>query len=84
MPLESNGSSKKAGPIGQPSETLSPHLIESLDDDAVRHLFKVASGLDSLIIGVSEILGQVRESLTIASDAESVRFEGQLFFRQRR
>lgn len=58
---------------GLPSETLSPHLIESLDDDAVRHLFKVASGLDSLIIGVSEILGQVREPLTIASDAESVR-----------
>ncbi len=58
---------------GLPSETLSPHLIESLDDDAVRHLFKVASGLDSLIIGESEILGQVRESLTIASKAESVR-----------
>ncbi|HCH09033.1 MAG TPA: glutamyl-tRNA reductase, partial [Dehalococcoidia bacterium] len=58
---------------GLPSETLSPHLIESLDDDAARHLFKVASGLDSLIIGVSEILGQVRGSLTIASDAESVR-----------
>lgn len=56
---------------GLPSETLSPHLIQSLDDDAVRHLLKVASRLDSLIIGVSEILGQVRESLIIAS--ESVR-----------
>jgi hypothetical protein len=39
---------------GLPSETLSPRLIESLDDGAVRHLFKVASGLDSLIIGESE------------------------------
>ena len=58
---------------GQPSETLSPQLIEPLVGDAVRHLFKVDSGLDSLIIGESEILGQVRESLTIASDAESVR-----------
>ena len=56
---------------GLPSETLSPHLIQSLDDDAVRHLLKVASRLESLIIGVSEILGQVRESLIIAS--ESVR-----------
>ena len=58
---------------GQPSETLSPQLIKSLDGGAARHLFKVANGLDSLIIGESEILGQVRESLTIASEAESVR-----------
>ena len=58
---------------GQPSETLSPQLIKSLDGCAARHMFKVANGLDSLIIGESEILGQVRESLTIASEAESVR-----------
>ncbi|MCH7801547.1 MAG: glutamyl-tRNA reductase [Chloroflexi bacterium] len=57
---------------GLPSQALSPHLVHTLDADAVRHLFRVASGLDSMIIGESEILGQVRESLTIASEAESV------------
>ena len=58
---------------GLPSKILTPHLIQTLDADAVRHLFRVASGLDSMIIGESEILGQVRDSLTIASEAETVR-----------
>lgn len=54
-------------------QSLSPYLVHTLDADAVRHLFRVASGLDSMIIGESEILGQVRDSLTIASEAETVR-----------
>ena len=58
---------------GLPSHSLAPHLIHTFDGDAVRHLFRVASGLDSMIIGESEVLGQVRDSLTIASEADSVR-----------
>ena len=58
---------------GLPPQTLSSHLVHTLDADAVRHLFRVSSGLDSMIIGESEILGQVRESLAIASEAETVR-----------
>jgi glutamyl-tRNA reductase len=43
----------------QPDE-LHPHLYSQHDDAAVSHLFEVASGLESAVLGESEILGQVR------------------------
>ena len=49
----------------QPDE-LHPHLYSQHDDAAVTHLFEVASGLDSAVLGESEILGQVRGAWELA------------------
>lgn len=45
---------------------LSPYIYAYQNEAAVKHLFCVASGLDSMIIGEFEILGQVKQSLAEA------------------
>ena len=45
---------------GFSAEELIPHVYSQHDDAAISHLFEVASGLDSAVLGESEILGQVR------------------------
>lgn len=47
-------------------EDFSDHLYTYHDEGAVRHLLRVAAGIDSLVIGESEILGQVRRAYAIA------------------
>src|SRR5262249_2534586 len=50
-------------------EHLSALLYRHCDRHAVRHLFRVASGLDSLVLGEAEILGQVREAYRVAHES---------------
>ena len=51
---------------GVPAELFRPHIYRFQDMDAVRHLFEVAAGLDSLVIGEPQILGQVTRALELA------------------
>jgi len=51
---------------GVPVADLYPHLYRFADDEAVRHLLDVAAGLDSLVLGEPQILGQVTRALELA------------------
>jgi glutamyl-tRNA reductase len=48
------------------SEQLTPHLYWHTGDRAIAHLFRVAASLDSMIIGESQILGQLKNSFEVA------------------
>lgn len=46
------------------------HDVQSMQGaEAIEHLFRVACGLDSLVVGEPQVLGQVRRALTLAQDA---------------
>lgn len=52
--------------------SIQPHVYEFREQEAVRHLFRVACSLDSLVVGEAQILGQVKESWTVARDIGAV------------
>ena len=54
------------------SEQISPYLFHHTDDDAARHLMRVCSGLDSMVLGEPQILGQIKTAYRGATDAGAV------------
>ncbi|MFB9279170.1 glutamyl-tRNA reductase [Cohnella cellulosilytica] len=61
-----------------PRQQFNNHLYMYEDDRAVQHLFRVTSGLDSMIIGETQILGQVRDAFLLAQEERAT---GTLFNR---
>jgi len=52
-----------------PQGFLNQHIYSHRDEDAVRHLFRVASSLDSMVVGEPQVLGQVRHAYSLAVEA---------------
>jgi len=60
------------GRFGLDPALLAPHIYERHDRDAVRHLFRVAASLDSMVVGEPQILGQVKEAFAVARASGTV------------
>ena len=54
------------------TSSLSPHVYLHDRDLAVRHAFRVASGLDSMVLGEPQILGQMKDAVRVAEEAGSL------------
>ncbi|MBS0320209.1 MAG: glutamyl-tRNA reductase [Proteobacteria bacterium] len=57
---------------GLPRDTLTPHLYTFGNEKAVTHAFRVASGLDSMVLGEPQILGQMKQAVRSAEAAGSL------------
>jgi glutamyl-tRNA reductase len=66
---------------GLAPDDLHPYLYSQHDEAAARHLFEVAAGLDSAVLGEAEILGQVRSAWQVARQEGGVRSTLDLLFR---
>ncbi|KNH09918.1 Glutamyl-tRNA reductase [Candidatus Burkholderia brachyanthoides] len=65
-----------------PVPELAPHVYALPQSEAVRHAFRVASGLDSMVLGETQIIGQMKDALRTASEAGALgTYLNQLFQR---
>jgi glutamyl-tRNA reductase len=55
-----------------PGADLERHLYRYVDGDAVRHVFRVAASLDSMVVGEPQILGQLKDSYLVAREVGAV------------
>ena len=55
--------------LAQGGDDLDAYLYTYIDDAAIEHLFRVASSLDSLVLGEGQILSQVKEAYALAREA---------------
>lgn len=62
----------EGAPAGLQPKEVASHLYWQTDEAAVRHLYRVAAGLDSMVVGETQILGQVRDSYRAAAEANLV------------
>ena len=51
---------------------IQPHVYEHRERDAIRHIFRVASSLDSMVVGEAQILGQVKQSWSVAREVGAI------------
>lgn len=66
---------------GMSADQITPHLYSQHDDEAIVHLFEVTAGLDSAVLGETEIVGQVRASWEKAMEEGASRNTLNLLFR---
>ena len=58
--------------LNVPPADIQPHLYQFREREAIRHLFRVASSLDSMVVGEPQILGQVKQSWTVAREVGAI------------
>ena len=58
--------------LNVPTAAMTPHMYTLREREAIRHLFRVASSLDSMVVGEPQILGQVKESWNIAREVGAI------------
>lgn len=63
-------------------DSIRGYLYQHRDGEAVRHLFRVASGLDSLVLGEPQILGQVKQAWAASRDAGTLHGQLDRLFQQ--
>jgi glutamyl-tRNA reductase len=59
--------------LNVPLNDIQPHVYEFREREAIRHLFRVASSLDSMVVGEPQILGQVKQSWSVGREVGAVK-----------
>lgn len=57
------------------ADEVKPYLYRYVDQNAIRHIFRVASSLDSMVLGEPQILGQIKDAYASAKKAGTIRGE---------